>query len=135
MSKEEVYSQITSFNKKIIEEKETKSKKFYYVQDDVAIDKANFFNHLINNGNEGFTTSFNKIIDLCYGSGNLTSHIIFDCNLEYEKVTLNDKDIENRNNDFISLKQIAKEKIKEGLFCASKWCFEEWGNIMIFEVN
>lgn len=42
---------------------------------------------------------------------------------------------ENRNNDFISLKQIAKEKIKEGLFCASKWCFEEWGNIMIFEVN
>lgn len=42
MSKEEVYSQITSFNKKIIEEKETKSKKFYYVQDDVAIDKANF---------------------------------------------------------------------------------------------
>jgi 5-methylcytosine-specific restriction enzyme B len=101
MSKEEVYSQITSFNKKIIEEKETKSKKFYYVQDDVAIDKANFFNHLINNGNEGFTTSFNKIIDLCYGSGNLTSHIIFDCNLEYEKVTLNDKDIENRNNDLV----------------------------------
>ena len=42
MNKEELYHQISKFNLQVTKEKETQSKKFYYIQDDVAIDKSTF---------------------------------------------------------------------------------------------
>ncbi|MDD2450813.1 AAA family ATPase [Sulfurovum sp.] len=98
MSKEEVFSQINEFNQKVIDTKETKTKKFYYIQSDVAKDKASFIKELVDHDAD-FAKSYDEVLDICYGSGNLTSHIVLDSGIEYKNITLNDKNTEDRNNE------------------------------------
>ena len=47
-----------------------------------AIDKASFIGYLIKNNH--LQNSYNTILDMTFGSGNLTSHIVFDNNIVYE---------------------------------------------------
>ena len=100
MNKEELYHQISKFNLQVTKEKETQSKKFYYIQDDVAIDKSTFIHELVQK-DETFPKDYTNIIDLCYGSGNLTTHILLDGNINYKNLVLNDVNERERNNDIL----------------------------------
>jgi len=99
MSKEEIYAQIRAFNKFVEDEKETKTKKYYYVQDEIAIDKANFVKFLMRDETLFKEKTFSNVIDLCYGSGNLTTHILNDADINYSTLHLNDKNRADRNNE------------------------------------
>ena len=97
MDKIEIYSQIEKFNQGVINTKETRTKKFYYIQSDVANDKASFIKHLVEH--DELVKSYDDVLDICYGSGNLTSHIVLDSGIEYKNITLNDNNTEDRNNE------------------------------------
>ena len=45
--------------------------------------------------------SYKTILDMTFGSGNLTSHIIFDNDIKYETIYLNDKNVERTNQNII----------------------------------
>lgn len=97
MDNKEIYQQISKFNLQVTKEKETQSKKFYYIQDDVAIDKSSFIHELVQK-DETFPKDYTNIIDLCYGSANLTTHILLDGNINYKNVVFNDTNETERNN-------------------------------------
>lgn len=65
----------------------------FYVDTETAKDRAAFFGFI----NSGRPINSQKIIDLTFGSGNLTSHIILDNDIDYTKLTLNDKNIDDAN--------------------------------------
>ena len=92
MSIEKIYKQINRFNNKHTDPSDTSSKTYseayLYVNEEEAIDKALFINELIGQGY--LNNNYKKILDLTFGSGNLTSHIVFDNKIEYEHIILND---------------------------------------------
>jgi len=92
MDKEKVYKQIKDFNEQLTNPSDRSSKSYekayLYVDDKNAIDKANFIHFLIEQGI--LTKTYNNIIDLAFGSGNLTSHIIFDNEINYKSLIFND---------------------------------------------
>ncbi|MFK5937244.1 MAG: AAA family ATPase [Sulfurimonas sp.] len=92
MDKENLYQQINQFNSKYTDPSDKGSKSFseayLYVNEDEAIDKAGFIKELIMKGY--LSDSYEKILDLTFGSGSLTSHIVFDNDITYEKITFND---------------------------------------------
>lgn len=98
MDKTEIYSQIEKFNQEVINTKETRTRKFYYIQSDVANDKASFIKYLVEQDDD-FAKGYDEVLDICYGSGNLTSHIVLDSGIEYKNITLNDNNTEDRNNE------------------------------------
>lgn len=112
MNKEELYQQIDNF-KLELKEKYLKNnikevdRDFYYVSNDEAVDKASFIQFLIEN--DYMKNSYNHILDMTFGSGNLSSHIIFDNDIQYSTLTLNDYNQENTNQDIVKL--IDKSKI------------------------
>lgn len=65
----------------------------FYVDTETAKDRAAFFGFI--NGERHINCQ--KIVDLTFGSGNLTSHIILDNSIDYDKLTLNDKNIDDAN--------------------------------------
>ncbi|RLA73834.1 MAG: ATPase [Epsilonproteobacteria bacterium] len=99
MSKENIYKNIQKFNDKHTDSSDTSSKTFreayLYVSDEEAIDKAEFIESLISQGY--MTNEYPVILDLTFGSGNLISHIVFDNDLEYSSITLNDLNIKKTN--------------------------------------
>lgn len=99
MNKEELYQQIENFNATLTDPSNRSSKNYqearFYVNDDEAKEKASFIKYMIDN--EYMQNSYNTILDMAFGSGNLTSHIIFDSNIAYETMYLNDKNIEKTN--------------------------------------
>lgn len=106
MNKEELYQQIENFNTTLTDPSNRRSQTYQearlYINSDEAIDKAYFIKDLIDNGY--MQNSYNTILDMTFGSGNLTSHIIFDNDITYETLYLNDKNIEKTNQnikDFI----------------------------------
>jgi hypothetical protein len=103
MSKEQVYSQIEQFNNTLtnpsVENSDSYQKAYLYVSDDEAKEKAEFIGYL--QSNNLFDTSYSNILDLTFGSGNLTSHIVFDNNIEYENIIFNDKNTINTNQDIV----------------------------------
>lgn len=99
MNKKELYQQIENFNTTLADPSDRSSKTYQearlYVNNDEAIDKASFIKYLIDNGH--IENSYNTILDMAFGSGNLTSHAVFDNNIGYETLYLNDKNIEKTN--------------------------------------
>lgn len=99
MNKEELYQQIDNFNTTLTDPSNRRSQTYQearlYINSDEAIDKASFIKYLIDN--EYMQNSYNTILDLTFGSGNLTSHILFDNDITYETLYLNDKNIEKTN--------------------------------------
>ena len=103
MDKEELYQQIQEFKYELAKVYDKKNIKevdefYYYVPDSNAEDKAVFIKYLIEKGL--MNTSYNTILDLAFGSGNLTSHIVCENEIEYEKLILNDKN-DNKTNQQI----------------------------------
>ena len=97
MNKEQIYKQIDTF----VDKREGKSKLYeikFYVDTQTAKDRANFTQWIFKNDKVLKDKKFNKIIDLCYGSGNLTSHILYESNIDTQNLVLNDKNIDDRNN-------------------------------------
>ena len=99
MNKEELYQQIENFNTTLTDPSDRSSKTYQearlYVNNDEAIDKASFVKYLIDNGH--IENSYNTILDMTFGSGNLTSHIVFDNDISFESLYLNDKNTDKTN--------------------------------------
>lgn len=97
MSKEEVYSQIDSFVNTRVGKSRLYEIKFY-VDTQTAEDRANFTQWIFKNDKVLKNKEFNNIIDLCYGSGNLTSHILYESDIDIQNLILNDINVDDRNN-------------------------------------
>ncbi|MCG3667656.1 AAA family ATPase [Aliarcobacter butzleri] len=99
MNKEELYQQIEAFNNTLTDSTDKSSKTYqearFYVNNNEAIDKASFIGYLIKNNH--LQNSYNTILDMTFGSGNLISHIVFDNNIVYEIIYLNDRNIDRTN--------------------------------------
>lgn len=99
MNKEALYQQIEIFNTTLTDPSDRSSKNYqearFYVNNDEAKEKAFFIKYMIDNGY--MQNSYNTILDMTFGSGNLTSHIVFDNNITYENIYLNDKNREKTN--------------------------------------
>ena len=96
MTKEEIYIDINSFNNTSLEGGTTVSDARYYVKEEFAVDVTDFFKYLVESDKLEFT-EIKNVVDLCFGSGNLTAHTLLDLGLNYEKVYLNDKNIDKSN--------------------------------------
>ncbi len=99
MDKEKLYQQIQGFNNQLTNPSDRSSKNYekayLYVDDKNAVDKAEFIGFLVKEGS--IPKKYNTILDLTFGSGNLSSHIVFDNDISYKKFILNDKDTEHTN--------------------------------------
>jgi len=115
MTKDQLYFEITNFNNRVTNERETRVNKFYYMQNDEALEKASFIAFVLNINSE-VKTRFEKatnVIDLAFGSGNFISKILLENNLVPAKIDLNDKFLTDTN-------QIIKtsfEQIFPGVAC------------------
>lgn len=98
MINQDVYNQIDSFVNKRVGKSKIHEIRFY-VDSDTARNKANFVKWLKGNDEIIKNKKFENIIDLCYGSGNLTTHILGDANIEYLNLYLNDINVADRNNN------------------------------------
>lgn len=100
MNKEKIYSQIESFfNSK--ENKNDSKKigdKYFYVNSQKSKDSALFFKYFLKENKINLASNL-TIMDLCFGSGNLTSHIVLDNDLDVNKIYLNDIDKEVTNQE------------------------------------
>lgn len=99
MNKEELYQQIEDFNTTLTDPTDRSSKTYqearFYVNNYEAIDKVSFIKYAIDNGY--IVNSYNTILDMTFGSGNLTSHLIFDNYINYGTLYLNDKNTDKTN--------------------------------------
>ena len=99
MNKEELYQQIENFNTTLTDPSDRSSKTYQearlYVNNDEANEKASFIRYLIEN--DYLQNSYKTILDMTFGSGNLTSHLIFDNDIGYETLYLNDKNTDKTN--------------------------------------
>lgn len=99
MNKEELYQQIENFNATLTDPSDRSSKTYQearlYVNNDEADEKASFMGYLIEN--DYILNSFNTILDMTFGSGNLTSHLIFDNDINYGTLYLNDRNTNKTN--------------------------------------
>lgn len=102
--KQEIFQQINEFNNQTIEGGSKVGDVRYYVLDDTAKDKSSFIKFLIG---KGYITKPKKVIDLAFGSGSLSSHIILDNDLDVERVILNDKNTE-KTNQLIQLDSVSE---------------------------
>ena len=103
MDKKKLYQQIQAFNNQLTNPSDrtskTYEKAYLYVDDKNAVDKALFISYLIEK--KYLKKKYSKIIDLTFGSGNLTSHILFDNDIKYEELILNDIEADKSNQDII----------------------------------
>lgn len=99
MGKENIYANITAFNYVITNERETRASKYYYVPDDEALEKAAFVKYLIDNREQikAIFTRISSVIDLAYGSGNLSSKVILENDLSVKALVLNDRFLKDTN--------------------------------------
>jgi len=101
MNKEEVYNKIDQFKKDLLPDLNQTSVKnlekyVFYVNDTDAIDVADFIGELINN--KIILNSYSSILDMTFGSGNLTAHIVLENNIAYQNIYFNDIFEESNSN-------------------------------------
>ena len=98
--KKEIYDQINNFNKQPTDPTRVNSdpfaKAYLYVDEAIAKDRAKFVAYLIE---QGSIEPPKKVIDLAFGSGSLTTHIILDNALNVDEVVFNDKNTDNTNQE------------------------------------
>lgn len=98
MINQNVYNQIDSFVEQRFGKQKLHEIKFF-VDTDTAKDKASFIKFLVDNNEIIENEKEYKTIDLCYGSGNLTTHILGDSDIDFSELVLNDVNIADRNNE------------------------------------
>jgi len=124
MNKEQVYKQIDDFvNTRIGRDKLDILR--WYVNTETAKDKSNFTQWIFKNNTTLKNKQFNNTIDLCYGSGNLTSHILYESDIDTKLLVLNDINIKDRNNEIT-----IGEKTNNDFFDAS--LFDKKYDLIIF---
>ena len=76
---------------------------YLYVTKSLAEDRSDFLKFIIES-DELFKRKLSKklnVLDLAFGSGNLTSHLILDNEIDFSKITFNDKNSEQVNKNII----------------------------------
>lgn len=101
MNKEEIYNKIDQFKKDLLPKLNQTSVKnlekyVFYVNDTDAIDVAEFIGELIDN--KIILNSYPSILDMTFGSGNLTAHIVLENNIAYQNIYFNDIFEESNSN-------------------------------------
>ncbi len=101
MNKEEIYNKIDQFKKDLLPKLNQTSiknleKYVFYVNDTDAIDVAEFIGELIKN--KIILNSYPSILDMTFGSGNLTAHIVLENNIAYQNIYFNDIFEESNSN-------------------------------------
>jgi len=88
IDKQEIYKQLDGFNNTPSNPNDKGSKSisesYLYMSNEIAQDRANYFDKVVKN------KKFDNVIDLTFGSGTLTTHIVLDNDLKYKKLTFND---------------------------------------------
>lgn len=132
--KQEVYKQIRDFNSTPsvpgVQNSRTNKDLYYYVDDSVAENSAKFFKHLIDNSEVTFERAISAI-DLCFGSGNLTSHILLESGIDIETPVLNDKITDKTNQSIVKTKlapSVTSNDITSDSFVVDKSPF----NLIVF---
>lgn len=109
MNKAEIYQQISEFNNTQTNPDNRRDSKSYldsflYVNHAIATERAKFFTFFF------FHPPFNSIslaestvLDLAFGSGSLSTHIMLESKLAYQKLILNDKFENSSNQEFIAV--------------------------------
>jgi hypothetical protein len=101
--KQKIYKQIDDFNNAPsnpeIENSKPVVDAYLYVNHEIAVDRADFFRWLLQDSKiDAFKDiSIENVLDLAFGSGNLTSHIVLDAQIDYKTIYLNDKVKDNTN--------------------------------------
>ncbi|MHB1646582.1 MAG: hypothetical protein ACYCSW_08760 [bacterium] len=101
--KEAIYKQILNFNNSLSDPSKVTSSSYqeayYYVNDETAKNMAEFFEYILENN----TSRIKNIIDLTFGSGNLTSHLILDSNIDAELIVFNDINSDTKANQTLKI--------------------------------
>jgi len=133
-TKEEIYQQIADFNKKSSDPNDlngiSKQDKYFFVDTAIAKVRGEFFNFLLKDSELKANIPKNwKVIDLAFGSGSLTSHLILEADLNPDKIAFNDKNLDEIN---IDVEAIPNAEIFDFDFLdASKFPKEKF-NLVVF---
>lgn len=110
LQKDAVFKQINDFNNQPSDPQRSNSspyaKAYFYVDSNTAVDRASFVNFLIKTNEIKINTPAN-VMDLAFGSGNLTSHIILDTDIDTSLIVFNDKNT-SKSNKTIQIGNISK---------------------------
>lgn len=85
-----ILKQVDKFYKKTLKEI---NKARYYVDTETAKEIASFFGKFYRE----YDLTFDRVIDLTFGSANLTSHILLDNDIDFHTLVLNDKNLDDAN--------------------------------------
>jgi hypothetical protein len=108
INKTEIYNQIDAFNSSPSiagGKSNTKAQAYLYVTKDLAEDRAAFLKYILSN-DAIFKSKKAKdisVLDMAFGSGNLTSHLLLDNDIEYSKIIFNDKNSDRVNSNIVDL--------------------------------
>jgi 5-methylcytosine-specific restriction enzyme B len=116
MDKNTLYQQIKKFNNQPsvagVEGSAPVHKAYSYVETDKANDRAKFLKFLLEAGympeikdKKGLT-----VLDLAYGSGNLTTHLVLENGIDFKKIIFNDKNNQVTNKKLVDF--FEKDKIQ-----------------------
>jgi len=105
--KEAIYKKILDFNNSLSDPSKATSpsyqEAYYYVNDETAKNMAEFFKYILENN----TQHIKNIIDLTFGSGNLTSHLILDSNIDAELIVFNDINSDTKANKKLKINNVS----------------------------
>ena len=106
MNKKKVYQQINQFKLQIAKDYDKRDIKdvdkfYWYVSDEEAEDKAEFIKYLIDESI--LNNKYDSILDLTFGSGNLTSHIVLDGEISYTDIVFNDINTIKTNQNIVDV--------------------------------
>lgn len=127
MTKHEIYQEIDAFNRQpsIANVKNSKPvlEQYLYVDRTIAEDRASFLKYILANKIIIDSADFkNKVVlDLAFGSGNLTSHLLLDNEIDYQQVIFNDKITTNTHQEIEHI--VDKASITSNDFLS----FNQWG--------
>ncbi|MGB1217621.1 MAG: hypothetical protein ACPG5P_07080, partial [Saprospiraceae bacterium] len=108
MNKQEIFQKINDFNNQASNPAVSNSKiyqdAYLYVSENIAKDRAEFFGWIRENDEPFQSKDLEncEMMDLAFGSGNLSSHIVLDNDLKYSHIYFNDK-IEDKTHQEISI--------------------------------
>jgi len=101
MTKQEIYKAINDFNETEFDDRykssDPRHKKFLYVTTEIAKDRATFLKYLKANDPvfKMIKQTKPKVLDLAFGSGSLTTHLVLENFSDYDTLLFNDKIVEN----------------------------------------
>jgi 5-methylcytosine-specific restriction enzyme B len=139
MDKQLIYEQIDAFNDTLFNKDQPKNgsieKARLFVPKDVAADRSNFLKFLFEQ--HGFLktkkATLKNVLDIAFGSGNLTSHLLLDNDIAFDNVLFNDLNLDKSNKDIAALFQGKAEVTDLDFLNLAQ--FEELGKYDFFVFN